>query len=32
LGGWLLMGDGATGHAYNYRFTLCQLMWDSGPL
>ncbi|MFI9582829.1 hypothetical protein ACIHCQ_13510 [Streptomyces sp. NPDC052236] len=30
--GWLLMGDGASGYAYTYRFTMCELVWDSGPL
>lgn len=30
--GWLLMGDGSSGQVYNYRFLLCELEWDSGPL
>ncbi|MEN8652297.1 hypothetical protein ABCR94_17250 [Streptomyces sp. 21So2-11] len=29
--GWMLIGDGASGQSFAYRFMMCELEWDSGP-
>ncbi|MFH8559339.1 hypothetical protein [Streptomyces sp. NPDC017988] len=30
--GWLLIGDGSSGVSYPYRFLICELGWDLGPV